>query len=538
MFARTRRGRQALIAGLVVVAAVIAFAVYRQAADTGALGKSAVIVIVSEATTPPLDPHRMTGTTGLRIVDAVFDPLVREDMSKETSSAPEIKPALAESWKVSPDGKTYTFAIRGGMTFHDGTAVDAAAVKKNFDRLMDKTSPVYDERAARALALITTWIGSTSAPDARSFVIQLKQPFAGLMRLLTDQRMSIASPKALDEWKGDELALHPVGTGPYMVDKLEAGQQVEVVRNPKFWGGKPKLDRIVFRPLYDPTTAATALQTGQVDMIPSAGAQQVEQLKDQKGVVVQYPEPANLYFVRYNLKLAPTDNVDFRRALNYAINRDAISTLVNGQMTPMYGAVPRGNEIYEKGLAAPYSYNPQKAKELIAASGVAMPATLKLMVPISGPGNAMARQIFALIQQDLKAVGINVEPQFLDFTTMIAAESGGYKDVHGSYNGWTTGTNAEYWFERMFSGDQQPPRGVNRGYYKNEKVDTLFNGARGENDDKKRRELYREAAKTIADDAPWLFLYQDRLPRILGPRVGGVVPAPSVYFDYTAIGMR
>jgi ABC-type transport system substrate-binding protein len=255
-------------------------------------------------------------------------------------------------------------------------------------------------------------------------------------------------------------------------------------------------------------------------------------------VTVQYPEPANLYFIRYNLRLAPTDNPQFRRALNFAVNRDAIATLVSGQMKPMYGSVPRGNEIFRDGLAAPYAYDPKKAREMIAASGVAAPVALRLMVPISGPGNAMARQIFTLIQQDLKAVGVDAEPQFLEFTAMISAEAGGYKDVHGSYNGWTTGTNAEYWYERMFSGDQQPPRGVNRGYYKNEKVDALFDRARGDGDEKRRRELYREAATMIADDAPWLFLYQDRLPRILGPRVTGVAAAPSVFFDYTTIAVR
>jgi ABC-type transport system substrate-binding protein len=537
MLARTQAGRRVLIFGGLLIVAGAGLGLYGFR-DHKSAAPEAVIVIVAEATTPPLDPHRMTGTIGLRIVDALFDPLVREDMSKETMGAPEIKPALAESWKVSPDGLAYDFTLRGGVFFHDGTPVNAAAVKTNFDRLMDEKSPVYDVRAARSLALVTAFIASTAAPDDRTFVIRLKQPFAGLLRLLTDQRLSIVSAKALEQYKGDELSMHPVGTGPYKLDKLESGGQVELVRNPGFWGGRPKLDRIVFRPLYDPTTAATELQTGQVDMIASAGSQQIEQLKGQKGVVVQYPEPANLYFVRYNTKLAPTDNADFRRALNYAINRDAISTLVGGQITPMYGSVPRGNEIYEKGLAAPYSYNPGKAKEMIAASGVSTPVTLKLMVPISGPGNAMARQIFELIQQDLKAVGVDVEPQYLDFTAMISAESSGYKGVNGSYNGWTTGTDAEYWFERMFSGDQQPPRGVNRGYYSNPKVDDLFNRARGESDDRKRHDLYRDAARIVADDAPWLFLYQDRLPRILGPRVTGVVAAPSVYFDYTTLGVR
>ena len=535
---RTRAGRRAATVIALAIVVVAGLVLYGFGGDKGAGGGgNATIVIVAEATTPPLDPHRMTGTIGLRIVDAIFDPLVREDMSRETTSAPEIKPALAESWKISPDGKTYTFTMRK-TTFHDGSPADATSVKKNFDRLMDKGSPVYDERAARSLVLITALIESTAAPDDRTFVIGLKQPFAGLLRLLTDQRISIISAKALEQYKGDALAMHPTGTGPYKLDKLESGGKVELVRNASFWGGKPRLDRIIFRPVYDPTTAATELQTGQVDMIASAGSQQIEQLKGQKGVTVQYPEPANLYFIRFNLKMAPTDNAPFRQALNYAINRDAISTLVNGQMSPMYGSVPKGNEIYEKGIAAPYAYNAAKAKEMIAASGAPAPITLKLMVPISGPGNAMARQIFALIQQDLKAVGVEVEPQYLDFTAMIAAEAGGYKNVHGSYNGWTTGTDAEYWFERMFSGEQQPPRGVNRGYYANPKVDALFASGRGEGDDARRHALYREAAKIIADDAPWLFLYQDRLPRLLGPRVTGIVPAPSVYFDYTTLGVR
>lgn len=537
-FARTRRGRRALLFAGVAIVMGVGLVVYGLGVGrrNGSAAES-VIVIVSEATTPPLDPHRMTGTIGLRIVDAIFDPLVREDMSKETTAAPDIRPALAESWKVSPDQLTYRFTIRRAI-FHDGSVVDAGAVKKNFDRLMDKRSHFYDERAARSMVLITALIDSTSAPDARTFVIRLKQPFAGLLRLLTDQRMSIVSGEALDQYKGDELAQHPIGSGPYRMARFENGGQVELVRNPDFWGGRPKLDRIIFRPVYDPTTAATELQTGQVDMIASAGSQQIEQLKGQKGIAIQYPEPANLYFIRFNLKLAPTDNADFRRALNYAINRDAISALVAGQMTPKYGPVPRGNEIYEKGLDEIYSYDPAKAKAMIAQSGVATPITLKLMVPISGPGNAMARQVFELIQQDLTKVGITVEPQYLDFTAMISAESAGYKGVHGSFNGWTTGANAEYWFERMFSGRQQPPHGVNRGYYANAEVDALFDRGRGEPDDTKRRDLYRAAAQKIADDAPWLFLYQDRLPRLLGPRVTGVVAAPSIYFDYTTLGVR
>lgn len=528
---------------LLVVTGVVVFGVvnhvYRTSGDRNNASAKSVLVIGAEGTIPPLDPHRLTGTVGLRIVDAIYDPLVRDDMRKETKQAAVLTPGLAQSWTASSDGKSFAFQLRQNVQFHDGTTFDAAAVKANFDRLLEKDSPLFDQRAAGAMAFLTRWIAATSAPDARTFVIQLKEPFAGFPRLLTERRMAMVSPKALAEHKGDALGANPVGTGPFMFDKAVQGQQLDLKRFAGYWGGAAKIERVIFRQITDPTTMATALQTGDIDLIPSAGFQQIEQLRGKPGVVVQYPEPPNQYFLRLNTRVAPTDNADFRRALNYAVNRQAIATLVNGQVIPMGGPVPGGNEISGKGQAQPYKHDPDKARQLLAAAGIATPITLKLMVPNSGPGLSQAPQIISLIQQDLKAVGVNLEPQFLEFAALIAAEGPGYKDdVHGSLNGWATGVETPYWLERMFSGTQQPPRGVNRGWYKNDKVDGLFDRARAEVDQTKRDALYVQAAEQIATDAPWVFLHQDRLPRIFRDRVTGIVPASSVFFDYPTVGTR
>ncbi|MBM3572167.1 MAG: ABC transporter substrate-binding protein, partial [Alphaproteobacteria bacterium] len=382
-------------------------------------------------------------------------------------------------------------------------------------------------------------VASIATPDARTVVMNLKEPFAGLPRLLTERRMAIVSPKALEQHNGDALAANPVGTGPFVLDKIVQGQQVELKRNDRFWGGTPKVERIIFRQIVDPTALAIAMQTGEVDLIPSASSQQVDQLRRRKGMTVQYTDPANQYYLRLNTRIAPTDNPAVRRALNYAVNRAAIAKLVGGQVAPVGGPVPAGNEMSGLGAASPYGHNPQGAKELLASAGISGPLKLKLLVPVSGPGLAQAPQIAALIQQDLKAVGITLETQFMEFTAMIAAESPGYKDdVHGSLNGWVTGADSAYFLERMFSGGQQPPRGVNRGWYNNAQVDGLFELARGEVDEAKRNEFYKLAADRIAADAPWVFLHQDRLPRIYRDRVTGLVPAASVYFDYPTIGLR
>jgi peptide/nickel transport system substrate-binding protein len=412
-------------------------------------------------------------------------------------------------------------------------------VKTNFDRLLDRGQPFFDERAAGAMSFLTRWIASTSAPDARTFVIQLKEPFAGLPRLLTDRRMAILSASAIRQYKGDELGAHPVGTGPFVFVRHEHGQQLELKKNDKHWDGQPRLERIIFRQILDPTTLATAMQAGQIDLIPSAGPQMVEQLKTQRGLTVQYPEPANQYFLRLNTRAEPTRNPAFRRALNWAVNREAVATLLTGQVAPALGPVPRGNEISGPGVAEPYGYDLAKAKQLLAEAGVSSPVTLKLLVPTNGPGLASAPQVISLVQQQLKAIGVNLEPQFLEFAALLRTEGPGYlPEVHGSMNGWTTGADAAYWLERMFSGTQHPPRGVNRGWYGNKEVDALFERARGEVDDGKRGELYRQAAALIAADAPWVFLYQDRLPRVFRARVTGIGASASVYVDWPSIGLR
>ena len=498
---------------------------------------ASTVTIGSEGAIPPLDPQRSNGTVALRVIDAVFDPLVREDLSGGTSTAPAIVPALASDWSVSEDGLQYTFQIRDGVTFHDGTALDAAAVQTNFDRLMDQESAVFDERASGNMSFLTRWIESTEAVGAMTFVIRMEEPFSGLPRLLSDRRMSIVSPAALEAHKGDELGFNPVGTGPFKLDGFEQGQTISLDRNEDYWRGAPEINTLVFRPVTDPTALAIAMQTGQVDVIPSASAEQVTQLGADPAFEVQYPEPANAYFIRLNTRIAPTDNPAFRQALNYAVNRDAIAALFGNQAAPATHPVPSGNEISEAaGVIEGYSYDREKANELIAKAGTETPVTIDILAPNSGPGFGLASQLVTLVQQDLKAVGVDLRPQFLEFSTLISTERGGYaNDINGSYNGWTTGADSAYWFERMFSSAQQPPNGVNRGWYGNEEVDRLFDEARQAVDESTRQDLYLEAAEQITADAPWIFLYQDRLPRIVRTSVNGIEPAGSVYIDYARL---
>ncbi|WP_405607464.1 ABC transporter substrate-binding protein [Streptomyces sp. NBC_01508] len=501
---------------------------------------SQTLIIGAEGEIPTLDPHRASGTPVLRVIDALFDPLIREDLGTETAQAPELRPALAESWQASPDARTYTLKLRKGVDFADGSPFDAAAVKANFDRIMNEKSDFHDPTAAGNMKFLTRWIKKVEVRDPHTVTLGLTEPYAGLPRVLTDRRMSIISPKALRAHRPDDIGLHPVGTGPFTQQSADRGKRITLKRNSAYWGGVPKTPSIIVESVTDPTTLAIAAQTGEVDAILSAGAQQVQQLADGGTMTVQYPEPANQYFLRLNTRIAPTDNAVFRQALNHAVDRRAIATLTGQQVAPSTGPLPRGNEAYQEDPgAAADSYDPEEARRLIRESGVPTPVRLRMLAPDSGPGFSQATEIMSLIQQDLKAVGVQLDTQYMEFASLVAEEGNGYNDTtHGSFNGWTTGADAADFLERMFSGELHPPDGVNRGWYQNRDVDALFDRARGEPGVDRRTALYREAAAGIAADAPWVFLYQDRLPRLLSRTVDGVVPAASVYIDYTTIRRR
>lgn len=496
------------------------------------------VVIGSEAAVPPLDPHRTNGTQAIRVIDAVFDPLVREDLTVVSDAAQPLIGGLAQSWNVSADGLAYHFDIRPGVKFHDGSDLDANVVQLNFDRLLDAESPVYDERAAGNMRFATRWIESTSVVDPMTFEIKLKSSFAGFLRLLSDRRIAIISADALQNTAADELGLNPVGTGPFRVAEYRQGQNIEMTRNDTYWGKQPGVEQLIFRVVPDPTALAIAMQTGQVDILPSASSEQVAQLSADPTIQIQYPEPANQYFLRLNLKAKYTENKLFRQALNYAVNRENIAALLNNQVTPLGQPIPTGNEVSAAGVPS-YSYDPEKAKALLEEAGITTPVGLNFMTPANGPGLNQGPQLMSLIQQDFAEVGVNISVQPIEFTTWLTVERPGYQeDLAGSLTGWTTGADAGYWFERMLGGDQIPPSGVNRGWYVSEEVDGLFAKARVELDDDKRGEFYRAAAAQITDDAPWVFLYQDKLARALSARITGIESARSVLLDYPNLGVK
>jgi peptide/nickel transport system substrate-binding protein len=286
-------------------------------------------------------------------------------------------PSLAERWEVSPDGKVYTFTLRQGVKFHDGTPFDAAAVVANLTRIADPAT-----KSQKAIFLLGPYEGS-EAVDAATVKITLKQPYAPLLDGLSQVYLGMASPTALDKW-GDQYQLHQVGTGPFRFVSYQERQELALEKNPDYnWApairgrqGPAYLDRIEFRFYADAATRLPALLAGQADVmgeLPLTDAQQLSTGPNASRFAllpVKVPGTSVQFFM--NTQLAPLDDAKVRQALLYLTDRAALVNAIFGEYSPVATGPLAAVTRYAQGpilSAPPYPFDAEKGKALLAEAG-------------------------------------------------------------------------------------------------------------------------------------------------------------------------
>jgi peptide/nickel transport system substrate-binding protein len=525
---RARTGVVAVSSGLVLLAATGC-----GAGSTGAAagpGRGGTLVIGATGSLP--NPDTILGGAGYEGTSLVgfqiYEGLTRYDLSKADVPAP-VAPALATSWQVAPDHKTWTFSLRKGVTFQDGTAFGADAVVFNLDRYLKKGSPYYTAALGAAAQEYGSDIASYRELDAEHVQLVTTTANGHFADDLT--HVLIASPAAVREYGATGFQNHPVGTGPFSFASQTAGQEIDLAANTHYWRGAPKLDRLVVKALPDPAARTAALLSGGVNLIDYPNPDDLAKLTSD-GVRIATNSYDHIWYWILDQSKAPWNNVKVRQAANYAIDRKAIAgSLLGGTAGPAYQAAPPGTLAHDP-AGDLYTYDPAKAKRLLAEAGYAKGFATTVTVPTAGSGNLLPVPIAEAIQRDLAAVGIKVGIRTTDWSSLLSAEAKGQVPLGSQALAQSTTLFQSESLLPLFLGTGSP---FWTGHYSDPTVDGLFKAASASVDPAVRQRDYQQALDRVTRDAPWLFVVNDRNPRALAPDVHGFVQPQSWFVDLTSV---
>ncbi|MDR4948085.1 ABC transporter substrate-binding protein [Neobacillus cucumis] len=492
------------------------------------------LIIGIESEADVLDPHRAGGWVTYRVNSQIHEQLLTEDLSESAKkeAVPPIKPALAESWEISPDGLEYTFHLRKGVKFQDGTDFNAAAVEFNFRRVWDKSFKYYDQRSASNLMNTVSKIASINVVDDNTILFKMKEPFSPFLRMLAgSSSVPILSPAALKKYGNDMYAEHPIGTGPFKFEERVKGQKIVLVRNDNYWGKKPKLDRVIFQPIPDNTARVTALESGEVDVIAVPPPDSISKLKD-KGFKIDQGKPPHVWFLSFNFNNKYMKDKRVRQAIAMAINKEGMAKeLLKNTVNPAYSAQSPANEAYDTNFVD-YKYNPAKAKELLKEAGLENGFTTTFQTSVDGSGQLIPVPMAEWIQQDLAKIGIKVKLETFEWISYLGKWADMGSEV--GFNQMSWGMSTPYFLYNIaFTGS-----GSNAGKYSNAKFDEAVDKAMTETDAQKSTQDWKEANQILAEDAAIIPVVSDTAPYAMADYVKGFVVPNEEWYDLTNVSIK
>ena len=439
----------------------------------------------------------------------------------------ELRPVLAESHEVTPDGLVYTFHLRKGVKFHDGTDFNAEAVKVNFDRV---TNP---DNKLKRYSLYSN-IAKTEVVDEYTAKVTLKTPFSPFINQLAHPSAVMISPAALAKY-GKDIAFHPVGTGPFTFVEWIQTDYLKGVKNPNYWRpGLPKVDAIKWVPVVDNNARSAMMRTGEAHFTFPVPFEQAAVLEKEPNINMVAAPSIIARYLNMNMLQKPFDNPKVRQAINYAINKQALAKVAfNGYAIPSEGVVPAGVDYAVK--LGPWPYDPQKARELLKEAGYPNGFETTLW---SAYNHTTAQKVIQFVQQQLAQVGIKAQVQALEAGQRVekveSHQDPATAPVRMYYTGWSSSTGEADWAIRpLLAGDKTPPFMYNISYYKNDTVDADIIKALNTTDRAEKTRLYTEIQNEVWKDAPWVFLVTEKLLYATSKNLKGmyVMPDGSYFFE-------
>lgn len=482
-----------------------------------------VLVVGQIAEPKSLDPSTVTAVNDFRILMNLYDGLVRYK-----DGALEVEPALAESWQISADGKTYTFKLRKGVRFHDGSPFNAEAVKFTFDRMLNEDHP-YHDTGPFPLSFFFSAIESVEASGEYEVRFKLDAPYAPFLANLAYPTGLVVSPAAVKK-HGKEFGRNPSGTGAFKFDEWQANAKVVVSRHDGYWDGKAPLEAVVFRPITDANTRVAEMLSGGLDVLVEVPPDNVSQFQASSDFVVHEQAGPHVWFLILNAKEGPFANKLVRQAANYAINKKALTEdILQGTAQIAAGPTPPAFAwAYNKSLQ-PYPFDPEKAKALLKQAGY-KGEELTFYVTEGGSGMLDPVAMGTAIQADLQAVGIPVKIETYEWNTFLGKVNPGLAGkADMAEMAWMTNDPDTLPFLALRTGAFPDKGGFNSGYYSNPEVDKLLEAARESTDQKERARLYKKMQEIVRDDAPWVFVANWKQGAVTGARVKNFKLQPSFF---------
>jgi peptide/nickel transport system substrate-binding protein len=493
-------------------------------------------LVVSMAADPTgLDPEAVLNNTSGFVMATIYDGLIRYK-----PGTVEVEPGLAERWDISPDGLTYSFRLRKGVKYHDGTPFDANALIATLDRQLKKSDPNYIYNSGPVQSYIDFTYGSVAsyrAVDDSTVEVKMKEPSAALLASLAMVWNGVVSPTAAAKY-GKEFRNHPVGTGPFIFREWRERDRVALDANPNYWKGKPKVDHLVFKEYPDAQAALLALKRGDVQIMGDVATPVIPSIRADHNLVLLTQPGLAVNGMAMPNDVPPFTDKRVRQALNYAVDKDAINkALYNGLATPMVSPLPEAQWGFDKTMTG-YAYDPAKAKELLAAAGVQSGHNVELLAYSTPRGyNPAGPDLAVALQGYLQKVGIAADVRKLDIGAFLATvRSGKYQ---GLFITGFSGDNGDpdNFLNALFNSSQMPVGDT--AHYKNPEVDKLMDQAAREPDQVKRIAMYKTLQRQIMDDAPWLFVNSVLQVRAARTEVKGFRLNPTqMFFDMDEVSVE
>lgn len=451
--------------------------------DTFVVGRSTDATLI--------DPGYTWSEGGIDIVFHIFDGLVQFKNDKL-----EVEPALATEWSKNDEGTVWTFKLRQGVKFHDGTDFTADAVVTSFKRVIDENNKYYNaDRWSYLKYLLGDVIEDVEAQDDYTVVFTLKNKFAPFLTYMGYYSQYIISPAALEKY-GDDFYKHPVGTGPFKFVEWKKDDYIKLEANDDYWGEKPKIKNLIFKTIPESTTRLMELESGQVHAIKGIDPAQLDKINNNKELQLLRVPGANLFYVALNNQAEPLNNKKVRQAINYAIDMDKlVESTYEGLGTRAKGALPPTVFGYDDTIGW-YDYNPEKAKQLLNEAGYPNGFDIELLTFTKArPYVPKPVEVAEVIASDLKKVGINARVVTNEWASHLAImEKSDHKMAQ-------TG-----WYDIPYPSNFMKTMALDGGHlnYAPDRMVELANKALATYDRSQQENYYKEMQQIFREDAPMI----------------------------------